>query len=126
MKKKILLIDDDKDLLLAYKVLIENSGYEVITANNSKTGEALILNEKPDLAIFDVMMDTDFEGYELMHKVRNEHGIKSLPIIMLSGIFSKLSVNIEEKDGGLPPQTEFRDKPIDPIELLGLIEEMLK
>ncbi len=74
MKKisKILLVDDDMDIIIPNKIILENQGYEVIIANDKVEGLAMAKSEKPDLAILDVMMNTQYEGFELAKDIKND------------------------------------------------------
>ena len=59
MSEKILLIDDDQDLLRSLQVILESNGYLVVTSDDAKIGQSMILTEKPDLLVLDVMMSRD-------------------------------------------------------------------
>jgi len=61
-KKKILLIDDDRDFLMATKLILESGGYEVFLAEDGKSGVEMVKSVSPDLTITDMMMETWGEG----------------------------------------------------------------
>lgn len=128
MKKKILLVDDDLDLLRSFQIYLENKGYIVFTASDGKEGFTKLKEEKPDLLVLDVMMDTNFEGYNLLHRIKEEPANKTLPIIILTGMKDQLGVNLYSgvEDVPILPNAYFRDKPIDPLALAELIQELLK
>jgi two-component system, OmpR family, alkaline phosphatase synthesis response regulator PhoP len=128
MKKKILLIDDDEDLLRSFQVILENNGFEVITALDGKTGYSKLKIENPDLLILDVMMRSNLEGYNLLHTIKKEPEYKEKPVILLTGILDQLGVNLYPgvDDELLFPNVRFQDKPVDPNELIKMIGEMLK
>ncbi len=65
-KEKILLIDDDKDFLIATKLILEKGGYEVFLAEDGKTGVEMWKSVAPDLAIIDMMMETWGEGFSVL------------------------------------------------------------
>ncbi|MDH7606025.1 MAG: response regulator [Melioribacter sp.] len=82
--KKILLVDDDIDLLEQNKVLLENKGFSVITAENSEDGWKKFLQEKPDVAIIDLIMEEMDSGFILCYKIKKtEHG-KKIPVFILT------------------------------------------
>jgi len=85
-KKKILLVDDDVDVLAVVETILENEGYEVITALNKKEGLEKAQSENPDLAILDVMMTTQFEGFELAETLVNDQVFKNMPVMMQTSI----------------------------------------
>ena len=64
-RKNILIVDDDIDFLMQSKICVEQAGYTVITAESQKEGEAQIEKSRPDLAIFDLMMEKDDSGSNL-------------------------------------------------------------
>jgi CheY-like chemotaxis protein len=127
MKKKILLIDDDQDLQRSFQVSLESNGYIVITAPDGNEGFEKLKKEKPDLVVLDVMMDTNLEGYSLLHKIKQEPENKGLPIILLTGMADQLGVNLFSavENIAILPNVRFQDKPIDPMFLMELIYEML-
>jgi len=62
---RILVIDDDPDMVLATRLCLEGAGHQVLAANTGTEGLRKIKAEKPDLIILDVMMDTTTEGFQL-------------------------------------------------------------
>lgn len=83
-KKKILLVDDDLDLLEQNKILIESKGYEVITANSSKEGWEIFRKTKPDACVIDLIMEEYDSGFILCHRIKkDEHG-KDIPVFILT------------------------------------------
>jgi len=85
--KKILVVDDDIDVINVLQTILKNEGYEVVYANGKNEGLELLKAEKPDLAIFDVMMSTRFEGFELAKAVRELDEFKNLPVILQTSIY---------------------------------------
>ena len=128
MKKKIFIIDDDQDLLRFYQVMLESNDFTVTTFSNSKYGFEKLMSEKPDLLILDVMMSTDLDGYNTLHKIKENPSLKDLPVIMLTGMIDSLGVNLISgvEDDKLLPNVKFRNKPIEPNALVELINEMIK
>jgi CheY-like chemotaxis protein len=126
-KSKILLVDDDPDIINALQIILENQGYEVITANNKTDGLALAIEENPDLAILDVMMTTTQEGFELSRELRNEPKFRYLPIIMLTSIDSKTGVNFKSAAGedDLIPVNAYIDKPAQPHIIIEEVRKLL-
>lgn len=85
-KKKILLVDDDIDVLSVVETILENEGYEVITALNKEEGLEKARSLKPDLAILDVMMTTQFEGFELAETLIKNDEFRNMPVMMQTSI----------------------------------------
>lgn len=88
--KSILIIDDDRDLANSVKVYLEARGYQVRTAHNGSDGLREIEQQKPDLVVLDIMMDTDAEGFNLAYKLKESEATKSIPIVILSGFTDHL------------------------------------
>ena len=95
--KKILLIDDDKDFVAAQTVLIGHSGYKTVKAYSASEGYKIASEEKPDLIVLDVNMETRNAGFELNSQIRNDASLKHIPIIMLTGI-ETYSINQQALD----------------------------
>ncbi|MEG8947360.1 response regulator [Rosettibacter firmus] len=82
--KKILIVDDDIDLLEQNKILLESKGFTVITAENSTEGWKKFQDEKPDAAIVDLIMEESDSGFVLCYKIKKtEHG-KNIPVFILT------------------------------------------
>jgi len=84
--KKILIVDDDADIIMALSAILESEGYHVISANDKVEGLKLAKAEVPDLAILDVMMTTHYEGFELADDLVKDPVCKNIPILMHTSI----------------------------------------
>ena len=127
---EILIIDDDRDLVESIRIVLESRKYGVRVAYNGKDGFQKIQEKAPDLILLDVMMATDTEGFSLAYKLRNNPAYKEIPIIMVTGFTKKMAETGPEKFqhimGENWPVTQFLEKPIDPEELLSVIEKVLE
>ena len=85
-RKKILIVDDDIDIINVVTTLLASRGYDVISANNKVEGLEMIKSEKPDLAILDVMMTSAYEGFELAKELVENPAMKDLPVIIQTSI----------------------------------------
>jgi CheY-like chemotaxis protein len=127
---KILVIDDDPDIVLSVQMALEAVNHEVISAPNGKEGVEMIKSEKPDLIILDVMMDTKTEGFQLALKLHNPDPssdffkFKDIPILMLTAIHSTTPLRFEPDIDYLPVEL-FVDKPIDPDDLVNKVDWLL-
>ena len=123
---KILVIDDDEDFLVAVQMALEAHGFEVETASDSREGIDKVLSTRPDLVILDVIMDTDYAGFEVARALREEHHQRELPIIMLSNIHSLKKVPYRfAPDEAYLPVDLFLDKPVEAEVLVRTIREVL-
>ncbi len=82
--KKILLVDDDIDLLEQNKTLLESRGFQVITAENSEDGYKKFQKELPDAAIIDLIMEQMDSGFILCYKIKKTELGKKIPVFMLT------------------------------------------
>lgn len=85
-KKRILLVDDDIDVIAVVETILENEGFDVITAVNKTEGLKKVTAEKPDLAIIDVMMTTQYEGFELAEEFINNPESRNIPVMIQTSI----------------------------------------
>jgi len=83
MSKKILVIDDEPDLVKVISARLQSAGYETASAFNGLEGLEKLKNEKPDLIILDVIMP-GMDGYTFVKEVKADQATKNIPIIMLS------------------------------------------
>lgn len=84
--KKILVVDDDIDVINIIQTILENENYEVVTANSSAEAFEKLNNFTPDLAILDVMMTSQFEGFEMAEKLGKDAKYKNLPILIQTSV----------------------------------------
>ena len=90
-KKLVLIVDDDIDYLFQMKMHVESFGFDVITAESQKEAEPIIQNTKPDLAIFDLMMEKDDSGFILCYKMKRKH--PNVPIILATAVTSETGIS---------------------------------
>lgn len=127
---KILIVDDDPDIVLAVRMVLESVDHEVIEASSGQKGIEMIRTEHPDLIILDVMMETKTEGFQLALKLRSPDPTsefieyKDIPILMLTAIHSTTPLRFEPDIDYLPVEL-FVDKPIDPDDLIGKVDWLL-
>jgi two-component system alkaline phosphatase synthesis response regulator PhoP len=127
---KILMIDDDPDIVMATRIPLEASGYEFDVAYNSKEGLKKVKEVNPDLIILDVMMESATEGFHVSLKLRDRSpdseyaAYRNIPILMLTAVHTTTPLRFEPDQDYLPVDA-FVDKGTDPDELLAKIEELL-
>lgn len=84
-KQTIVIAEDEKFLLKAYRIGLEKEGYEVFIAEDGKTAVKLIQDHKPDLILLDVMMPR-MNGYEVIKKIQERPELKAIPVVILSNL----------------------------------------
>jgi CheY-like chemotaxis protein len=127
---KILIIDDDPDIVTAVRLTLESAGHQIVAADSGKDGLAKIKAEHPELIILDVMMETHTEGFQLALKLHSPDPasdlkqFKDTPILMLTAIHSTTPMRYEPDIDYLPVEL-FVDKPIDPDDLIKKVSWIL-
>jgi DNA-binding response OmpR family regulator len=119
---KILIVDDDPDIVEAGRLVLEREGYEVESAPNRAEGMKKIVEVKPDLLILDVMMEEPDDGLRMAREIRRAG--HTLPIIMLTSVNAAMGLNID-KDEEMVPVEEFQSKPVDPQTLIAKVKKLL-
>jgi len=105
--KKILIVDDDIDVITAIETILTKEGYTVVSAGNKKEGVEKFRNEKPDLAILDVMMTTHYEGFELAKELLDSEEFRGTPILIQTSIDVLVTTRAEVQEMA----REFRKDP---------------
>jgi len=123
---KVLIIDDDRDFQAITRLVLENHNFEVVSAYNQDEGIRMVQDEKPDLVILDVVMSTDYEGFEVARQIREKLKMRRLPILMLSAVHQvkKVAYRFAPDEEWLPVDYFF-EKPIEPEILVSKIKELL-
>lgn len=119
---KVLIVDDDADVVNACELILKKEGYEVGSASNREDGFTAIEGFQPDLIILDVMMEQPDDGIAMAQKLRRD-GFKK-PILMLTSVSKAAGLDIG-KDSDLVPVDDFQEKPIEPEALVKKIKELL-
>lgn len=127
MKKTILIVDDDMDYLFQMKLRVEQFGFETITADGQKEAEMIIETTKPDLAILDLMMESDDSGFILAYKIKRKY--PDVPIIIATAVTAEtgmtFDVNSDENKQWIKADL-FLDKGIRSDQLHREINKLLK
>jgi CheY-like chemotaxis protein len=91
-KKLVLIVDDDPDYLFQMKHHVESFGFDTITAESVKDAEKALV-QKPDLAILDLMMETQDAGFVLAYKIKKEY--PDVPVIIATAVTSETGLNFQ-------------------------------
>lgn len=122
--KKVLLVDDDKDFLEMHTAVLENRGYEVITAQNSKECMDKLDEMKPDIVVLDVMMEQFDSGFKASERIKQRH--KGLPVVLLTSIGAQTHLDFSSSEDVLRISKAdiLLDKPVSPKVLIDEIERL--
>lgn len=119
-KQKLLLIDDDPNLILLVKDYLEFNGYQVLTANQGREAIKILEQDTPDLIICDVMMP-EMDGYAFVQEIRENPRLEWLPIIFLSA-----KGHSKDRIKGLTQGADvYMVKPFEPDELVAQVQSTL-
>ena len=127
MAKKVLIVDDEPDAVDFTKEVVEGEGYTVVVASDGGKGLAAMRREKPDLVILDVQMP-DMDGFEVFQEMKRDESLKTLPVVMLTGIREKVGIGFsadEMKDYMGERPNDYIEKPIDPAKLRDAVKKIL-
>lgn len=130
--KKILLVDDDKDLCLSLEKVLADNGYAVTLAHSAVEGLKKALEVKPDAIVLDVLMETDTAGFEFIYQIRDDRedsrykAVKATPIVLLTAInqITNFRFSLSDKDNYLPPISGMLTKPVQIEDLLARLKQI--
>ncbi len=120
---KIMLVDDEPDFVEVTQTLLESHSFDVVTAHSGAEARQKAPEEKPDLIILDVMMETRTEGFDVARWLREREDTGRIPIIMLTAVNQEVPWRFEPDEMWLPVDT-FLDKPVSPERLLGEVKKV--
>jgi DNA-binding response OmpR family regulator len=130
--KKVLMIDDDANLVSVFRAVFEAKGYAFAAAHSAASGLEAIESYAPDLIILDVIMEDFVAGFRVVSELRaggpdsKLAAFSKVPILMLTSVTSKTRVDFNERVGtALLPVDAFMEKPVKPAELLARVEALL-
>jgi DNA-binding response OmpR family regulator len=127
MSHKILMVEDEIDVLEAHKIVLEHNHYEVVTATNVEVAKELLETQPVDLILLDVMMERDTDGFNFAQYVKDSKRHKHIPIVMVTAVNQRTRFKFDiEKDGDFLPVEKFMEKPVDPDDLIVTIRGLLK
>ncbi len=127
-KQRILVVDDDVQVVDTLETLLQSVGYETLHAYRSDEGMELARTTRPDLMLLDVMFSgpPTPDGFETSRLIREDPDLKGIPVIILSGIKTVLGINFDVgPDDTWMPVKAFLEKPVRPGKLLREIEKVL-
>lgn len=118
-KTRLMIVDDEVDLLAELKPLMERSGYQVISATNGEQALELIAKEHPDLIVLDMLMPR-LDGRDVLRRLR-ESG-NWTPVILLTKVNTTTERVLSLQEGA----DDYLNKPFDPLELVARVQAILR
>jgi DNA-binding response OmpR family regulator len=120
-KKRVLCIEDEREMIDLIKLILERKGFEVLGAVGGKEGLEVIRRERPDLILLDLMMP-EVDGWEVYRQMKADEQLKNIPVIVVTAkaqsIDKVLGLHIAKVD-------DYVTKPFGPQELLTSIDKVL-
>ena len=126
MKKKIMMVDDDYDLLQIYVPVLEKAGFEVATANTAAEGLELFKTFLPDLVMVDLAMEHFDSGFVLCHRIKTLPEGAQTPVVIMTAASHETGIRFStqpEEERKWIQADEYLDKPIPPRERLAFTKE---
>jgi two-component system alkaline phosphatase synthesis response regulator PhoP len=120
-KKKILIVDDERDIVKGLTIRLQSHGYEVVTAFDGAQGVFIAHKENPDLVLLDIRMPAG-DGFSVAQQLRKSSDTLHIPIIFLTG---SPEINSEQRAEKLGARFYIK-KPYDPEELLDAVRRALE
>ncbi len=123
-QKTILVVDDDPDIVLANRLVLESAGYAVEEAASGDECLAKMRTSRPDLVLMDVMMANPLDGYHTTQQISDDPQLREIPILMISSITTSQYAAAFPTDQYLDIR-EFISKPVEPEVLLGKVKQYM-
>lgn len=124
MGKRILIIDDERDMQIYLKMLFRKAGYTAEVAQDGREGLRKAVDFKPDLITLDVLMPVQ-SGLTAYEALRSDEATRAIPIVILSGLDEKAEIIASGQQEGLAPPEAIFDKPIERDAFLQRVGELI-
>ena len=125
-KPKILIVDDDPDVIFAMTAFLESEGFEVVSAKSGLEGIQRVQLDKPDLVLLDLMMEKYDTGFNVAKTIKGDPATRDIPIIMVSAVREVTGFGFDQRrDGHWMKTAAFMEKPYQPEIVLQKIRELL-
>jgi DNA-binding response OmpR family regulator len=118
-RTKLMIVDDEVDLLAEIRPLMERSGYQVVSATNGEEALALIPVERPDLIVLDMLMPR-LDGRDVLRRLRGSGNWT--PVILLTKVNTAAERVLSLQEGA----DDYLNKPFDPLELIARVQAILR
>jgi CheY-like chemotaxis protein len=121
--KKILIVDDEQDILTYFEAVFQDNGYDTVLAENGIEGFERAESERPDLIVLDITMPKQ-SGLKTYRQYKRHPVLKNIPVIILTAVDNSFEVLLDELEEHDLPKGIF-NKPIDPQALMKMVSEIL-
>lgn len=121
-KKRVLIIDDEPDTQIYFSNLLQDNGFDTVTAENGEEGLKKVRSAKPDLITLDMSMP-ETSGVRCYRELRDNEEWKSIPVIVITGISDEFRGFISSRRQ-VPPPDGYLSKPVDEEQLLKMVRQL--
>lgn len=122
---KILVVDDDPDLVETVSMMLESQGHKVVPAYGGIEGLQKVRVESPDAVVLDVMMP-DKDGFEVCKEMKADPALREIPVLLLTAVASKISETRYTPRMAMETEADdYVDKPVKPEEIARRVERLL-
>lgn len=119
-RRRVLVVDDEPDVLLLCRVNLEFEGYEVMEASDGVEAMARVRDRRPDVVLLDVMMPR-MDGWQVLKELKGDDDLKDIPVVMLTA-------KVQDQDqirGWSSGASEYITKPFSPLSLSQVLDDVL-
>ena len=133
MAKRILIIDDDPDVVVFLSTLLQDHGYDTLDASDGVEGLEVTRSQKPDLILMDLMMP-EKSGISLLSELKQDDELKDIPVVMVTGVSGETGIDLEtffqrasqaNNDTQSFKPNGYVEKPVNPDKLLHLVKNLI-
>ena len=118
-RKRIIVVDDDRDIIYSFNLILTSSGYDVLEAESRTECLQLLETCQPDAIILDIMLETVSDGLNLRRELLSHPRFHSIPIIVVTSIHEHTGFPLDD------PSYEILSKPVDPAVLLERLRQCI-
>ena len=126
MSKKVLIVDDEPDVIAYLTAVLESNGYHASAAQNADQALQMVKDMQPDLIFLDIMMPGE-SGISLYLKLHAEDLLRRIPVLIISGLAKEQEFDFRQHvtDKDIPLPAKYIEKPINVTELLDILKQLI-
>ena len=123
MSKKILVVDDEPDVVTYLSTVLKDAGYDTLEASNGEEAMENVLKDHPDLITLDITMP-EMTGVKTYRALKESAKLKTIPVIIVTGVAHEFKQFISTR-AQVPPPEGYLEKPVKPEELLAEVKRLV-
>ncbi len=123
MAKKILVVDDEPDVVTYLCAILKDAGYETLEASNGEEAMEAVLSKHPDLVTLDITMP-EMTGVKTYRRLKEDEKLKKIPVVIVTGVAHEFKRFISTREQ-VPAPEGYLEKPVEPEELLAEVKRLI-